>query len=285
MPQQQLKFPHIIVTSASAGSGKTHTLSERYIDFLFSTPFIPLSNILAITFTNKATTEMKDRIIGKLKEKAIINSPEEEMASKRLNELFDRYSDFKIQTIDSFLTNIGTVSALELGFPPYFEITLNEQPTLNLVLDELLDRVRPDSRDEITHCFLQLIDEFLRLNPETGWGIKGTILQNISTLRGQTTLRGYKTRRAFSYKELEGCQRLVKENVAEFMRANRDLLKFNAYFEKAANSFVENNKDPWDSTMFSKILYLRFARRIQLSRLTTKKYGRRFGQGYHHYLR
>ncbi|OIP42688.1 hypothetical protein AUJ95_01415 [Candidatus Desantisbacteria bacterium CG2_30_40_21] len=252
MPQQQLKFPHIIVTSASAGSGKTHTLSERYINFLFLSPFIPLSNILAITFTNKATTEMKDRIIGKLKEKALIDSPEREMAEKRLNELFDRYSDFKIQTIDSFLTNIGTVSALELGFPPYFEITLNEQPTLNLVLDELLDRVRPDSRDEITHCFLQLIDEFLGLKPDIGWGIKGTILKHISILRGQTTLRGYKTRRAFSYKELEGCQRLVKENVAEFMRTNRDLLKFKVNFENIAKSFIHGGKDPWDSTMFSK---------------------------------
>lgn len=252
MPQQQLRFPHIIVTSASAGSGKTHTLSERYIDFLFSTPFIPLSNILAITFTNKATTEMKDRIIGKLKEKALTDSPEREMASIRLNELFDKYSDFKIQTIDSFLTAIGTVSALELGFPPFVEITLNEQPTLNLVLDELLDRVRPDSRDEITHCFLKLIDEFLGLNPDIGWGIKETILKNISTLRGQTTLRGYKTRRAFSYKELEWCQRLVKENVAEFIRANKDLLNFNVNFEKAAKSFIENNKPPWDSKMFSK---------------------------------
>ncbi|MCK4262119.1 UvrD-helicase domain-containing protein, partial [bacterium] len=67
-----MNFPHILVVSASAGSGKTFALSRRYITFLLS-PEISSAprNILAITFTNKAAGEMKHRIIRSLKEIAI----------------------------------------------------------------------------------------------------------------------------------------------------------------------------------------------------------------------
>ncbi|MBU0699913.1 UvrD-helicase domain-containing protein [bacterium] len=250
--QQESIFPHILAISASAGSGKTHTLTERYISFLFSPTFRSLSNILAITFTNKATGEMKERIIIELKKKALADSPEKEMAEKRLDELFDRYSDFRIQTIDSFLTAIGTASALELGFTPHFEITLNPKPIFSLVLDELLSKVNPDSKDEITQCFLRMLDELLWLKPETGWSIKKITLENINTLIKQTTLKGYKIRRVFSYEELKRHHGMVKGAVEEFIKKNKDVLDFQLNFSKAAESFLEGKKDPWESKMFGK---------------------------------
>ena len=76
-------FPHIQVLAASAGSGKTSALSKRYIDFLLS-PAIRTSprNILAITFTNKAAMEMKERIISDLKKIALGNSDQREAAGE-----------------------------------------------------------------------------------------------------------------------------------------------------------------------------------------------------------
>src|SRR5512136_2571512 len=65
----KLKFPHILVIDASAGSGKTHTLAQRFVQFLLS-PKIKhndLANLLAITYTNNAAREMKQRIIKWLK--------------------------------------------------------------------------------------------------------------------------------------------------------------------------------------------------------------------------
>lgn len=207
---------------------------------------------MAITFTNKATDEMKQRIIIELKKKALSDSQKKEIAAKRLDELFDRYSDFRIQTIDSFLTSIGTASALDLGFPPHFEITLTLKPTINLVLDDLLDKIHPDSKDEITQCFLLFLDELLRLKSETGWNIKKILLDNINILINQVTLRGYKMRRVFSYQELKKHQEMIKGVIAEFIEMNKDRLKFKKYFTNAAESFLEDKNNPWKSKMFGK---------------------------------
>lgn len=246
-------FPHIHAISASAGSGKTHTLMERYIGFLFSPAFGSLSDILAITFTNKATNEMKKRIISELKKKALQDdSSEKEIAAKRLDELFDRYSDFRIQTIDAFLTSIATVSALELGFPPHLEITLTPEPTLNLALDELLDMVHPDSKDSLTQCLFQFIEELFELKKITGWNIKKTILDNINPLINQVILRGYKIKKMSSYQEHKAYQGMVREVVAGFIEINKEKLRFNANFIKAATSFIDGGKNPWDSEMFRK---------------------------------
>ena len=59
------KSPQLLVYKASAGSGKTFTLSVEYIKHLIADPKA-YRNILAVTFTNKATTEMKERILNQL---------------------------------------------------------------------------------------------------------------------------------------------------------------------------------------------------------------------------
>ena len=109
----------LIVYKASAGSGKTFTLAVEYIKLLISNPYA-YRNILAVTFTNKATTEMKERILGQLFGIAIADSsseayldvikesmklPEEEIrdrARMALSLLIHDYSRFRVETIDSF---------------------------------------------------------------------------------------------------------------------------------------------------------------------------------------
>jgi ATP-dependent exoDNAse (exonuclease V) beta subunit len=66
--ERKLKFPSISVIHSSAGSGKTHQLVERYIDFiLLGNKNTDFSNIVAITFTENASKEMRERIISRLK--------------------------------------------------------------------------------------------------------------------------------------------------------------------------------------------------------------------------
>ena len=62
---KDLSFPHALLISASAGSGKTYTLTQRYVQFLLSekVPGNDLPNILAVTFTNNAAKEMKRKIV------------------------------------------------------------------------------------------------------------------------------------------------------------------------------------------------------------------------------
>src|SRR5208337_655921 len=65
----ELKFPHFAVLKASAGSGKTYALSMRFAGFLLSdnVPRNRLGNLLAVTFSNNAAKEMKERVLDLLK--------------------------------------------------------------------------------------------------------------------------------------------------------------------------------------------------------------------------
>ncbi|MEX2115929.1 MAG: UvrD-helicase domain-containing protein [Bacteroidota bacterium] len=149
----QLRFPCVIVVEASAGSGKTTTLTQRLVQLLLSkrVPHNKLGSILAITFTNNAAVEMKQRVMGLLK-KAALGEPgtiEElrglvsmeddeirERAREVLETILDRYSEFQVQTIDSFLARVFKASALEFGFPPGFDIVIDSRP----MLDEAFER-------------------------------------------------------------------------------------------------------------------------------------------------
>lgn len=260
-----MEFPHILVMSASAGSGKTYNLSKRYVAFLL-TPDIPLSprNILAITFTNKAAGEMKHRIISRLKEIALGDSDLKERAGEKLDELLDKYSDLKVQTIDSFLTSITMSSALELDLPPHFEIILDSSPALDFVLDGLLSLVNPalmnqggvyqGSRGEgegITRLFLNLLRELLRIDPEIGWDIKRIILKNINDLRRQEFLKGLVLRKVFSFRDIKNKRVSIEEAIKKLLKSGT--LDFDRRFLKAANKFIEDKQfQPWDSKMFLK---------------------------------
>ena len=66
----EIRFPQVTVLKASAGSGKTYSLTERFVQFLLSSkiPKNHLRNILAITFSNNAAKQMKERILSWLKD-------------------------------------------------------------------------------------------------------------------------------------------------------------------------------------------------------------------------
>ena len=87
------------ILKASAGSGKTYRLAHKYIDTLLSSDdrFV-YRHILAVTFTNKATAEMKARILNTLHEEASVNP----RARRLLLDILHDYSAFSISTIDRF---------------------------------------------------------------------------------------------------------------------------------------------------------------------------------------
>ena len=136
-----LSFPANIVVSASAGSGKTYTLTQRYVQFLLSDriPNNGLRNILAMTFTNLAAKEMRQKALKylkslslgrekELKEMSTLVSCESSVLKQRAGEMIDtiltHYSDFQVKTIDSFMVSVFKSSALDCGFTPDVEILL-----------------------------------------------------------------------------------------------------------------------------------------------------------------
>ncbi len=175
-----LRLPDFTLVSASAGSGKTHTLTRRYLQFILSDriPHADLKNILAITFTNNAAIEMKQRILEYLKkatfgDEETLNDLDELLSLSRdelsmrtealVDDILDSYSDFQVQTIDSFLSRVMKVSALDFGLPSQFELVLESDTLLDEAFDLFAEQIATDP--EARHLVETLI---ARVNENRG---------------------------------------------------------------------------------------------------------------------
>ena len=105
-----------VVLEASAGTGKTRVLVERYVNLLLAG--VDPDNILAITFTRKAAAEMRQRIVERLKEA----SRSSELDAARWRDLRDRLGDIAISTIDAFCLSLLREFPLEADVDPGFAL-------------------------------------------------------------------------------------------------------------------------------------------------------------------
>ena len=146
----------LTVYKASAGSGKTFTLATEYIRLLVENPQ-SYRNILAVTFTNKATEEMKMRILSQLygiwkqlpeSDKYLQNIQEEtglapnvisERAGLALNNLTHNYNYFRVETIDTFFQSVLRNMARELDLTTNLRIGLNDYQVEELAVDQLIN--------------------------------------------------------------------------------------------------------------------------------------------------
>jgi len=203
------QFPEVRVVEASAGSGKTYALAKRYIQLLLNPSLhleqIPIRNILAITFTNKAAFEMKARILEFLKTIALGQlSPQEEeeilkpigitqaKAQKKafviMDSLIRHYNFFQVQTIDKFINALLSGCSFKIGLTANFKIKTNSDEYLQYSLDELIDRASTDKG--VRRTFEQFLHNYLYLENRTGWFPKQDILSIISTLFTQLNAYG-----------------------------------------------------------------------------------------------
>jgi uvrD/REP helicase len=150
--------PELLVYKASAGSGKTFTLAVEYIKLLIQNPRA-YRNILAVTFTNKATTEMKERILSQLygiwiKDKDSdpylqkiteeLEMPQEDIrtaAGTALHYMIHDYSRFRVETIDSFFQSVMRNLARELELGANLNIELNNMEVLSDAVDSMIEKL------------------------------------------------------------------------------------------------------------------------------------------------
>ena len=151
---------HMLQIKASAGSGKTYTLTRRYLQRLSRCNPVageagvacllrhdgPLhwGEILAITFTNAAATEMRERVIRALKEAALGHPLEgipltREAAIRWLDIILRDMDALNIRTIDSLLHRIVRAAALQLNLPPDFQPVFATGEAMQPYVDALLD--------------------------------------------------------------------------------------------------------------------------------------------------
>ncbi|MBI3400661.1 MAG: UvrD-helicase domain-containing protein [Acidobacteria bacterium] len=149
-----------VVLEASAGTGKTRVLVERYVNLLRAG--VGPDHILAITFTRKAAAEMRQRIIDRLKEASRLS----EFDAARWRDLKGRLDDIAISTIDAFCLSLLREFPLEADVDPGFELAdSTEVPRLIAEsLDQALRICRGVARDDedVALVFAQLGERRLR---------------------------------------------------------------------------------------------------------------------------
>ncbi len=152
-----------LALSASAGTGKTRALSLRFLDLYLKHENI--SSIYALTFTNKASREMQERIVHYLN---ILASPEKFPQEKEITQifssrfkditkkaeglkhrLFSSFSDFNVSTIHSFLNSILKTIPFQTNVLPDFRIM--ETYEENILIDKVIDEFLKDSINEPNH--------------------------------------------------------------------------------------------------------------------------------------
>ncbi len=168
-------MPSLEIYKASAGSGKTFQIVREYLKMVFQRPS-SYKNILAVTFTNKATAEMKDRILKDLSSlasgkpsghleylKMEFRQSEEQIrvtAAKILKLILHDYSRFSVSTIDSFFQRVIRAFSREMRLNASYRTELDSQ----MVLEEAVDRLflEIDINPGLKSWMLEYADQNLR---------------------------------------------------------------------------------------------------------------------------
>ena len=178
----------LTVYKASAGSGKTFTLASEYITLVVKNPQ-DYKKILAVTFTNKATQEMKTRILSQLYgiahklpdsqayyEQVLQKTgfPEltiRENAAEALSLLTHHYNEFRVQTIDAFFQSVLRNLARELNLTANLRIDLNDEQVEAQAVDELINSL--EEGEEVLTWIRDYIDK--NIEDDKGWNVIGQI--------------------------------------------------------------------------------------------------------------
>lgn len=185
------------IYNASAGSGKTYHLVKEYVKLLVDdTQSRSFSNIIAMTFTNKAALEMKERIIKALDE---ISSPElfnnrslelalsigkdlnlsKEEIEKRcktvLSFILHQYEEFHVMTIDKFNLRLIRSFSRDLDISTDFEVVMDENEVFEKIVDELLSQLGNEQHAQLNKLLLK----YAETNVDEGksWNIRSKLIQ------------------------------------------------------------------------------------------------------------
>ena len=272
------------VYNASAGSGKTYILVKEFLKVILQNPIETYQNILAMTFTNKAATEMKQRILTSLKEFSSRRDSDlledlhsqmgwekekiYEKSQKVLKHLLEHYSNFNITTIDAFTHKIIRTFAKDLGIPMQFEVVLEADELLEQAVQRLISKIGEDSY--ITKILIQFSRE--KSLEDKSWDIvyslneiaqillkeeDGPYLEKISNYDFQNFAEILKKVRD----KTDDIEKIFKEKAREGLELirsigveNKDFYRgyLPQFFDKVATGF-ENYEFKWESPSAKKV--------------------------------
>ena len=262
------------IYNASAGSGKTYTIVKEYLKILFKSPYKDAyKNILAITFTNKAVGEMKERIIDMLKifsSEAVIKNPNsmftdicedldinpKELTKKAQNileNIIHNYAAFDISTIDKFTQRVIRTFAYDLHLPLNFEVELDTDTLLAKAVDNLI--ARAGTEKELTKTLIDFAIE--KADDDKSWDVTydfnpiAKLLVNENhvpyvELLKDKTLKDFKWLKNYLNEELKRTSKIIQEeSQASLTLINGAGLEHNDFSRSSLpNYFIKlSNKD------------------------------------------
>ncbi|MEI6437857.1 MAG: UvrD-helicase domain-containing protein [Candidatus Omnitrophota bacterium] len=288
--------PEVVVCEASAGSGKTYALAERYVRLILylskSSLRPPVYSILAITFTNKAAFEMKERIIRFLKELSlgVMDKAEEArmvdglgmdvpqvraVAMRVIAEILRGYNYFQVQTIDRFINTLLVSSAFQIGLTSAFRIKDDAREYLELAVDELIEEAKTDAG--VKGAFDDLLTSLLLVEARSPWMPKDVVVDTVRELfkefntyarpfiRGQLTpddiwrakINVVNDVRAFVEQMPPGIHKTVEKSLRSFVADDRRAFQFrpglSSYFAKDAQEIPKFALTGWHLEQWEKI--------------------------------
>lgn len=227
------------VYKSSAGSGKTFTLVKEYLKLaLASDAPDSYRYILAITFTNKAANEMKERVLAALKSLASDATPtgtsfylhaalEDEMqlptevlrqrAQQVLAHILHHYGDFSISTIDKFIHRVVRAFAFDLKIPLNFEVELDQEELLQQAVDLLIEQV--GSNPELTRLLVDFTEA--KTDQEQSWNIGYDLAGLGKNLFKEDSAPYLERLRALKLEDFERLRNQLCERVETFEQAAR----------------------------------------------------------------
>ena len=264
--------PSFKVYSASAGSGKTFTLVKEYLKILLGSknPY-KFQQVLAVTFTNKAAGEMKERVIENLdafsKEKS---SPMLDVLTTELNisstVLFERskiilqailqnYSAFSIATIDSFTHKLIRTFAYDLQLPFNFDVEMDASSLLNEAVDIVISKI--GIQKELTDLLINY--SIAKIDDDKAWDISedlksfSKVILNENNTNHLEALKNVTIEEFNSLKQtLQAENKVIEKQFVELGKTGLQLLKDNG-IEHASFSYSDLPKHFIKLTNFRKL--------------------------------
>jgi len=189
----------LTIYSASAGTGKTHTLTGEYLSLLFKGKERH-RHIMAVTFTNKATAEMKSRIIEELFKLAdhqpssyltLLSENEKKtetqirtQAQHILTTILHDYSAFHISTIDRFFQQTLRAFTREIGLQGNYKVELEIDVMLEKAVDNMLAELEKNDNTLLMDWLLQFMED--KIEEGSGWNIRYPIIKLSNQLFQET---------------------------------------------------------------------------------------------------
>lgn len=228
----------LTIYKASAGSGKTFRLAVEYIKLLIRNP-LSFRNTLAVTFTNKATEEMKMRILSQLygiwhqlpdsdrymervtSELDISPAVASRQAGIALSHLVHNYNYFRVETIDAFFQTVLRNLARELDLTANLRIELNDSQVEEQAVDNLIESLNSSS------IVLQWLINYIEsnINDNKSWNVIGQIKDF-----GRTIFKEYYKTASKSLNEKTNETDFFKNYMAQMRKLRSDAKKRMAAF-------------------------------------------------------